>query len=199
MSELQSFPQLHTGDARGLGSLAELRSLSGSARAWLAAQFSLRNATLLGARPRVYGRPTIDNSGELIIGGRVQLFSKVATTEFVVGANGLLTIGEQCLIMDGTTISAQRHVEIGDRCLFGRQTQILDCAFHYVDPDRRLESPDPDPVVVGNNVWLASRVTVLPGVEIGDGAAVAAGAVVASNVAPKTLVGGVPARKIRDL
>lgn len=133
------------------------------------------------------------------MGDRLQLFSKIATTELVVGEGATLRIGEQVLIMDGTTMSALGHVTIGDRCLFGRHTQILDSSFHYVDPSRRLESPPPEPVVIGNNVWLASRVTVLPGVEIGDGAAVAAGAVVAHDVAPKTLVGGVPARKIRDL
>jgi acetyltransferase-like isoleucine patch superfamily enzyme len=54
-------------------------------------------------------------------------------------------------------------------------------------------------VTIGSGVWIASRVTVLPGVRIGDGAVVAAGAVVARDVPAHTLVGGVPARVIRSL
>ena len=166
---------------------------------WLVGQVQLRGATSVGPRARVYGNPIIKNQGRMIIGDRVQIFSRVARTELVAGKEGELSLGSQCLIMDGTAISATSKVTIGDRCLFGRQTQILDSAFHYVDPDRRLESPPPEPVVIGANVWLASRVTVLPGVTIGEGAAVAAGAVVAQDVAPRTLVGGIPARKIREL
>lgn len=166
---------------------------------WARAQICLRNATSVGARPRVMGSPIVENDGEMIIGDRILMFSRVAKTELVVASGARLEIGAQVLLMDGTTIGVTQHVSIGDHCLFGRHTQILDNSFHYLDPDRRLEVPPADPVIIGRNVWLASRVTVLPGVEIGDGAVVAAGAVVASDVAPKTLVGGVPARKIRDL
>jgi maltose O-acetyltransferase len=55
------------------------------------------------------------------------------------------------------------------------------------------------PIEVGDGVWLASRVTILPGVAVGKGAVVAAGAVVTHDVAPDTLVAGVPARFVRDL
>lgn len=165
----------------------------------LRARLSLRNATTVGERARVYGSPIVDNLGELAIGDRAQIFSRVAKTELVVGRGAVLKIGTRVLIMDGASICATEQVSIGDDCLFARHVQILDNAFHFVDPQRRLEVPPSEPVVIGHNVWLASRAIVLPGVTIGDGAAVAAGAVVSSNVAPKTLVGGVPARKIRDL
>ena len=166
---------------------------------WISGKAHLRSATELGERARVYGRPSVQNFGEMVIGDRVQVFSRVAKTEIVCGVDARLVIGSQCLIMDGSMLSAMQSVEIGDRCLFGRQTQILDCDFHFLDPERRFESPPPQPVVIEDNVWLASRVTVLPGVTIGEGAAVAAGAVVSCDVAPRTLVGGIPAREIRSL
>lgn len=58
--------------------------------------------------------------------------------------------------------------------------------------ERRL-----DRVVIGNDVWIGHQATVLPGVTVGDGAVIAAGAVVTRDVAPYTIVGGVPARLIR--
>ena len=54
-----------------------------------------------------------------------------------------------------------------------------------------------DRVIVGNDVWIGHAAILLPGVTIGDGAVIAAGAVVSRDVAPYTIVGGVPARAIR--
>lgn len=54
------------------------------------------------------------------------------------------------------------------------------------------------PVTIGNDVWIGQNVLLKPGITIGDGAVIAAGAVVVSDVAPFTVVGGVPARVIRD-
>ena len=54
-----------------------------------------------------------------------------------------------------------------------------------------------DRVIVGNDVWIGHAAILLPGVNVGDGAVIAAGAVVSRDVAPYTIVGGVPARPIR--
>ncbi|WP_298885726.1 acyltransferase [uncultured Bradyrhizobium sp.] len=55
------------------------------------------------------------------------------------------------------------------------------------------------PVLIGSNVWVGSNAVILPGVTIGDGSVIAAGAVVTRDVAPRTLVAGVPARFVRTL
>ncbi len=54
-----------------------------------------------------------------------------------------------------------------------------------------------DSVIIGNDVWIGHAAIVLPGVTVGDGAVIAAGAVVSKDVAPYTIVGGVPAKTIR--
>lgn len=71
---------------------------------------------------------------------------------------------------------------------------------HIWTEDHDYNSPSyagrPSPVVIEDYVWIASRATILPGVTVHKGAVVAAGAVVSKDVAPMTVVGGVPAKEI---
>ena len=69
---------------------------------------------------------------------------------------------------------------------------------HLQDPARR-SGMSARPVHIGKNVWIGANATILPGVTIGDGAIVAAGAVVTKDVAANTIVGGVPAKFIKDV
>lgn len=56
---------------------------------------------------------------------------------------------------------------------------------------------DNEPIVIGNDVWIGANVIILPGVNIGDGAILAAGAVITKDVEPYSVVGGIPAKKIK--
>lgn len=53
-------------------------------------------------------------------------------------------------------------------------------------------------MIIGNRVWLSCRTVVLPGVTIGEGSVIAAGAIVTKNVEPYSIYGGIPAKKIGD-
>ena len=55
------------------------------------------------------------------------------------------------------------------------------------------------PVIIGKNVWIGDHATLLPGVTVGDGAIIAAGAVVTKDVPPRAIVAGVPAKVIRTV
>lgn len=69
---------------------------------------------------------------------------------------------------------------------------------HHKNADyENSEIRDNEPVVIGNDVWIGANAIILPGVRIGDGAIIAAGAVVTKDVIPYSVVGGVPARFIR--
>ena len=71
---------------------------------------------------------------------------------------------------------------------------------HPLSPlKRRGYMAEAKPVVIGNDVWIGGNVTILPGITIGNNVVVAAGAVVTHDVPDNTLVGGVPARKIKDI
>lgn len=133
------------------------------------------------------------------IGDRVQLVSTVARLELVAESDGVLEIGDRCLVNFGTSIVAVSRVSIGDRTLIGPHCMIMDTAFHEVDPERRLEPPDPQPVTIGANVWLGARVIVLPGVTIGDDSVVGIGSVVTDDIPPRSVAVGVPARVVRSL
>lgn len=76
---------------------------------------------------------------------------------------------------------------------------ILTNGHHISNSGRRAGELQAKPVKIGKDAWLSTRCTILPGVEIGEGAIVAAGAVVTKSVPPNVMVGGVPARIIREL
>ncbi|KYH43056.1 DapH/DapD/GlmU-related protein [Branchiibius sp. NY16-3462-2] len=110
-------------------------------------------------------------------------------------APDLITIGQHCTIGDTAFLDGRSGLVIGDNVNLGSHVTIY-TRQHDVD------SPDfaevGGPVHIGDYAWIASHAIVLPGVTIGEGAVVAAGSVVTKDVAPYTLVGGNPARYIRD-
>lgn len=107
------------------------------------------------------------------------------------------TIGKFCAIAARVRIGAPNHPM--DRPSLHRFTY---CPEYYSDAARRdrdfFAARRSARVRIGHDVWIGHGVIVLPGVSIGDGAVLAAGAVVSRNVAPYTIVGGVPAKPIRE-
>ena len=171
----------------------------GDASAALRARWYLRGAAELGARTRLRGRPKVVTHGSIEIGDRVQLVSTVARLELVAEAGAMLRIGSRSLVNFGTSIVAFDRVTIGERCLIGPHCMIMDTGFHHVEPDRRLERPTPRPISIGENVWLGARVVVLPGVTIGDDAAIGVGSIVTDDIPSGVVAVGVPARVVRSL
>jgi maltose O-acetyltransferase len=120
----------------------------------------------------------------------------------VIGGRGSwrnVTIGSDCFINQGCVLDATAPITIGHHVNFGHDVLITTSGHRIGRQDRRAGALEPAGVRIGDGAWLASRVVVLPGVEVGAGAIVAAGAVVTRSVPADTLVGGVPAREIRRL
>ena len=110
-----------------------------------------------------------------------------------------LTIGLMCYINHGCVFDALGPIDIGDEVSFGHEVLVTTGAHQIGSSERRGGHIDPRPVRIGDGAWIGSRAVILPGVEVGNGSIVAAGAVVNRDVAPDTLVGGTPARLIRHL
>jgi acetyltransferase-like isoleucine patch superfamily enzyme len=115
------------------------------------------------------------------------------------GAVDRLEIGADCFINQDCVFDATATIVIGDNVNLGHGVLITTSTHAIGSPRRRGGLLRGEPVRIGDGAWLASRVVVLPGVDVGAGAIVGAGAVVTRSVAPNTIVAGVPAREIRRL
>ncbi|MDE5549461.1 MAG: sugar O-acetyltransferase [Clostridia bacterium] len=108
-----------------------------------------------------------------------------------------ITIGKNVFINSGCCFQDQGGIEIGDNALIGQQV-VLATLNHDLSPEKRA-SMIPAPIKIGKDVWIGAHATILSGVIIGDGAIVAAGAVVTKDVPENTVVGGVPAKIIKKI
>lgn len=103
-------------------------------------------------------------------------------------------INQDCYFDSSAPIDIGKEVGIGPRCTFLTGS-------HHIGPSHaRIQGGGKhSPIVIGDGCWIGGNVTVLPGVTIGEGCVIAAGAVVVHDCAPNGLYAGVPARRIRDL
>jgi len=111
-----------------------------------------------------------------------------------VGPNAVLELkGERGFMNTNSTLNCFAHIEIGDDCGIGDNVIIADSDHHSINGNNPTA-----PIVIGNHVWICSNAMICKGVTIGDGAVVAAGAVVRSDVPSRCLVGGVPAKILKE-
>ncbi len=112
-----------------------------------------------------------------------------------------IKIGRDCLIGEYSVIRGQGGVQIGDRVYTSPFTQIIAVNHVFEDPNRSFmeQGITAEGITIEDDVWLGAGAIVTDGVRIGKGAVVAAGAVVTKDVAPHTVVGGVPAKLIKAI
>ena len=152
--------------------------------------------------------PTVHETAKLVdvrLGAWTEIYANVSITES--------TIGDYSYVVSGCEII---YAEIGKFCSIAANARInpgnhpLDRAalHHFTYRSRQFDLGDEDdsffdwrrsyPVKLGHDVWVGHGAIILPGVTIGTGAAIGAGSVVTKDVAPFTVVAGVPAKPIRE-
>jgi acetyltransferase-like isoleucine patch superfamily enzyme len=165
-------------------------------RAW--GPIALRQADQLGSGSRVRGRLCVEKlGGELSIGKNFAVFSYLAMVQLYVGQKGKLIIGDDTFVNNGSVLSASQEIRIGSRVNIAPHCTLIDNDFHGVGD--RDSAPKMAPIVIEDDVWLGTRVTVLKGVTIGKGSVIASGAVVTKDIPAGVLAGGVPAKVIKSL
>jgi acetyltransferase-like isoleucine patch superfamily enzyme len=110
-------------------------------------------------------------------------------------------IGYDSLIGEYNVIRGQGGVTIGNRVFTSPMVQIIAVNHVFDDPQRSFvdQGITAEGIVIEDDVWIGSGAIITDGVRVGQGAVIAAGAVVTKDVAPHTVVGGVPARLLRDI
>lgn len=106
-----------------------------------------------------------------------------------------ISIGNHCVIDRDCVLDGRGGISIGHNVNISPEVLIL-TAYH--DPDDGDFVGVEKPVVIEDYAWIATRAMILPGVKVGSGAVVAAGSVVTKDVPSRTIVGGNPARPIRE-
>lgn len=113
--------------------------------------------------------------------------------------NSKIKISNKVSTNNNIFICAANYIEIGENTLIGEGVTIMDHEPHGVNPESRRETGEIGEVKIGNNVWIGNNVIILKNTIIGDNAIVAAGAVVRGEFPSNVMIGGVPAKVIKDL
>jgi acetyltransferase-like isoleucine patch superfamily enzyme len=112
-----------------------------------------------------------------------------------------IKIGKNCLISEFNVLRGQGGITIGDNVYTSPHVQLIAVNHVYQDREQPIvaQGITAQGIVVEDNAWIGSGAIILDGVRVGKGAVVAAGAVVTNDVPPHTIVGGVPAKVIKEI
>ncbi len=138
--------------------------------------------------------PIIHGKGKIIAGKNLTLRSFSIPIELFADKNARIIIGDNVFINNGVTISAKKEIVIGNNTIIADQTTIYDTDWHSMDGEKTKISP----IKIGNNVWIGAKAIILKGVIVGDNSIIGAGSVVTKNVLNNSIVGGNPAKFIRN-
>jgi acetyltransferase-like isoleucine patch superfamily enzyme len=132
-------------------------------------------------------------------GGLLRLHNVNVTKDVSIdaSADAVIEIGPNGWLGPGSFVSAQQRVVLGAGSMIAEYVTIRDHD-HVHDEQHTMEDwcYTAKPILIGADVWIGSKVSIVPGVTIGDHAFVAANAVVTRDVKPGVRVGGVPARPL---
>lgn len=110
-----------------------------------------------------------------------------------------ISVGENCRL-NGVYIHSQQSIQIGENCVIAAGVNIMDSNGHQVNSSNRTIGRDkPQPIIIGNNVWIGLNAIILKGSVIGDNSVVAAGSVVKGVFPNNSLIQGNPAINVTEL
>ncbi len=155
-----------------------------------------RKCDKLGQNVRIKGKIIFSGQGKLNSGDNLLIrSSNFNPVRIHIERNSNLTLGDQVFLNMGVHLSCSKEIIIGNHVDFGENCLIMDNDFHSLDNSQ----PKIQPIIINNNVWIASRVIILKGVTIGSGAVIGAGSVVTKSIPPYKFAAGNPARVIKSI
>ena len=155
----------------------------------------------VGGTMRVLQTDRIDAALVLCIDATLRLDGAVHVgcgTKLRVGPRATVSIGAGTYVNAQCRVMAGEAIDIGRGCTIAWGVTIMDSDFHPLAVAGEEPGPVRAPVRIGDRVWIGAESMVLKGVTIGDGAVVAARSLVTDDVPPGALVGGHPARVLKE-
>lgn len=156
------------------------------------ARFRLRRCASVGQSPRVLGRIWVHGLGVIQLGDRVVLDARLAPIELhAPHPVSRLVIGDDVVIGGGTSIEAERSIQIGPRVRIGAFCRVMDSHAHPVSGDRS-KRPPPAAVVVEGDVEMGARSILMAGSHVEHHVVICPGTVVTRRVRAHATVRGAP-------
>lgn len=128
--------------------------------------------------------------------------------------NGIVIVGDDCYIGEGTRIWSAQEIKIGNRVLISHNVDLHDCNDHPINKKarnnhymqiishghpRHMDGLKSKSIKIGDDVWIGFNSAILKGVSIGEGSIIASGSVVTKDVPPNVIVAGNPAKIVRQI
>lgn len=135
-----------------------------------------------------------DNS-QLICKGHTQCFEAVRIECL---PNAVVELGDRTYINHDSEIRCRERITIGNNVSIAYNVLIQDSDYHTIYDKEGNPKPQTLPITIEDNVWIGANAIILKGVTIGEGSVIAAGSVVTKSIPPHTLVGGNPAKVIKE-
>ncbi|WP_373975556.1 DapH/DapD/GlmU-related protein [Chitinibacter sp. SCUT-21] len=174
-----------------LGSLLDGCTRIGRAWAWLC----LACRVPLPTNNIILGRVELHGTREIHFGQDAYIYPDLYLETQKTGS---ITLGDRVVLSRGVHLVSHCRIQIGAGSMLGEYSSVRD-ANHQRQPHLALRDAGftSAPIVIGKEVWIGRGAIILPGVHIGDGATIAANAVVNRDVAAGTIVGGIPAKTLK--
>ena len=145
---------------------------------------------------RITGNIVVSGGGDITCGNDLLIRSeKFIPVKIHVAANAKLSMGSKVFLNNRVHISCSEKIEIGTHVDIADECLIIDNDFHGMGDNLHKKAP----IIIEDDVWLATRVIVLKGVTIGKGSVIGAGSVVTKSIPPNSFAAGVPAKVIRPI
>lgn len=158
------------------------------------------NSSLIINEPMLEGKIRVEPAtlylyplSKFSINGHITLYEGAT---IVIFKGGCLEVGDNTRIRH-CVIQCANHIRIGKSCSIANDCLIQDTNFHSKTDNHGSFSKISDEIIIGDYVWINPKSIILKGVHIGDGAIIAAGAVVTKDVPDYCMVAGVPAKVIK--